>query len=210
MTAIKDSSVETFLADLASRAATPGGGSAAAVLGAMGAALSAMVCHLTIGKKKYASVEAELRGVLERADDLRLRLVAAIAEDVAAFDTVMAAYGLPKGTEAEQQARHAAIQAALRDATDAPLACATLCREVIDLAAIVSEKGNTAVISDGGVAVLCAHAALRSSALNVYVNAKNIDDRAFAEARLAQLAALLGSAATRAESTYKSVVAALG
>jgi formiminotetrahydrofolate cyclodeaminase len=80
---------------------------------------------------------------------------------------------------------------------------------VIDLAAVVSEKGNTAVISDGGVAVLCAHAALRSSALNVYVNAKNIDDRAFAEGRLARLAALLESAGAQAEATYESVAAAL-
>jgi len=209
MTAIKDTTTEQFLTELASRAATPGGGSAAAVMGAMGAALTAMVCHLTIGKKKYAAVEAELRSVLERADALRARLVYAIEEDVAAFNAVMAAYGMPKDTQDQQQDRHAAIQSALREATDAPLACARLCHEVIDLAAIVSEKGNSAVISDGGVAALAAHAALRSAALNVYVNAKAIEDRAFAEDRLHQLDAMLDKAATLAETTYKEVASAL-
>ncbi len=209
MSAIKDATVEVFLADLASRAATPGGGSAAAVMGAMGAALAAMVCHLTIGKKKYAAAEEELRGVLDRADKLRGQLIYAIEEDVAAFSNVMAAYGLPKETEAQQQDRKAAIQAALCDATEAPLQCARLCDEVIELAAVVSEKGNTGVISDGGVAALAAHAALRSAALNVYVNAKALEDRAFAEARLAQIDALLGAATARAESTYGSVAAAL-
>jgi formiminotetrahydrofolate cyclodeaminase len=209
MTAIKDTTTEQFLTELASRAATPGGGSAAAVMGAMGAALTAMVCHLTIGKKKYAAVEAELRSVLERADALRARLVYAIEEDVAAFNAVMAAYGMPKDTQEQQQDRHAAIQSALREATDAPLACARLCHEVIDLAAIVSEKGNSAVISDGGVAALAAHAALRSAALNVYVNAKAIEDRAFAADRLHQLDAMLDKAATLAETTYREVASAL-
>jgi formiminotetrahydrofolate cyclodeaminase len=209
MTSIKDASIEQFLADLASRAATPGGGSAAAVMGAMGAALAAMVCHLTIGKKKYAAVEGELRTVLERADTLRARLVYAIEEDVAAFNSVMAAYGLPKETQEQQQDRQTSIQSALREATDAPLECARLCREVIDLAAIVSEKGNAAVISDGGVAVLAAHAALRSAALNVYVNAKSIEDRAFADDRLRQLDEMLEAAAAAAETTYTGVAAAL-
>jgi len=209
MTAIKDTTTEQFLAELASRAATPGGGSAAAVMGAMGAALTAMVCHLTIGKKKYASVEAELRTVLARADALRSRLVYAIEEDVAAFNAVMVAYGLPKETPDQQQDRHASIQSALRDATDAPLACASLCHEVIDLAAVVSAKGNTAVISDGGVAALAAHAALRSAALNVYVNAKAIEDRAFAEDRLLRLDSMLEAAAALAESTYNDVASAL-
>jgi formiminotetrahydrofolate cyclodeaminase len=97
----------------------------------------------------------------------------------------------------------------LCEATDAPLACARLCHEVIDLAAIVSEKGNPAVISDGGVAALAAHAALRSAALNVYVNAKAIEDRAFAEDRLQQLDSMLEAASARAESTYAGVASAL-
>ncbi len=99
----------------------------------------------------------------------------------------MGAYGLPKGTDDEKAARAAAIQVALRQATDVPLACCRACRAVIDLAEIVADKGNLNVISDAGVAVLSAHAGLRSAALNVYVNAKAIEDRAFAQSRLAEL-----------------------
>ncbi|APH53274.1 Methenyltetrahydrofolate cyclohydrolase [Granulibacter bethesdensis] len=201
----KDESVEAFLEQLASKASTPGGGSAAAVMGAIGAALSSMVCNLTIGKKKYAEVEEELKGVLAQADALRLKLIAAIEEDVQAFDAVMGAYGMPKATEEEQAARKEAIQKALHLATDAPLDCARLCRDAIDLAEIVSRKGNAAVISDGGVAVLAAHAGLRSSALNVYVNAKAIEDRAFAESRLQELQEILGSAGEKTEATYELV-----
>jgi len=203
--AIKDDSVEDFLAALASKASTPGGGSAAAIMGGISAALSSMVCNLTIGKKKFAAVEADMTDVLARADSLRARMVYAIEEDVAAFGSVMAAYGRPKATEAEQLDRNEAIQSALRDATEAPLACAGLCHEAIGLAEIVSEKGNPAVISDGGVAVLAAHAALRSSALNVYVNAKAIEDRAFAARKLEALEALLADAGARAEAVYEAV-----
>jgi methenyltetrahydrofolate cyclohydrolase len=205
MAAIKDSSVETFLAELGSKASTPGGGSAAAVMGGVGAALVSMVCHLTIGKKKYAAAEGELTEVLAKADDLRGRLVAAIEEDVSAFDAVMGAYAMPKETEAQQAGRKRAIQAGLRLATEAPLACARLCREVIDLAGVAAEKGNAAVISDAGVAVLAAFAALRSSALNVYVNAKAIEDRGYAEAALRELDALLGDAQHKTEAAYEAV-----
>ena len=109
----------------------------------------------------------------------------------------------------QQQDRLGAIQAALREACDAPLACVKLCAEVIDLAAIVSDKGSATVISDGGVAALAASAALRSAALNVLVNAKAIDDRAFAEARLAELDAISGSATAKAEATIRAVEQAL-
>jgi formiminotetrahydrofolate cyclodeaminase len=207
--AIKDSSVESFLEGLASKAATPGGGSAAAVLGGLGAALTSMVCRLTLGKKKYAAVEAEITGIVGKADDLRLRLVAAIEEDVAAFNAVMAAYGLPKASQDEQETRNKRIQSALLIATQAPLDCAALCREVIDLAALVSEKGNSAVISDGGVAVLAAHAGLRSCALNVYVNARALDDMAQAGSLLARLDELLSGAAEKTEETYAAVKLAL-
>ncbi|WP_187371281.1 methenyltetrahydrofolate cyclohydrolase [Methylobacterium oryzihabitans] len=194
-----------FLDGLASAQPTPGGGGAAAISGAMGAALVSMVCNLTIGKKKYAAVEDELRQVLARAEDLRAALTGMIAEDVAAFDAVMGAYGLPKGTDDEKTARAAAIQVALRQATDVPLACCRACRAVIDLAEIVADKGNLNVISDAGVAVLSAHAGLRSAALNVYVNAKAIEDRAFAQSRLDELEDLLAGAGDLNETTYAVV-----
>ncbi len=105
MTAIKDTEIEQFLDALASNAATPGGGSAAAIIGAMGAALVSMICNLTIGKKKYAEVETELKDVLAKAEMLRRRLTGMIEDDVQAFDAVMAAYGMAKETDADKEAR---------------------------------------------------------------------------------------------------------
>ena len=194
-----------FLDGLASAAPTPGGGGAAAISGAMGAALVSMVCNLTIGKKKYVEVEGELRDVLAKSEALRTRLTGMIADDVAAFDAVMGAYALPKATDEEKAARNETLQAALKVACDVPLACCRACREVVDLAEVVAEKGNLNVVSDAGVAVLSAYAGLRSAALNVYVNAKGLEDRAFADARLSELEGLLGEAGGLNERVYDVV-----
>jgi formiminotetrahydrofolate cyclodeaminase len=205
MTEIKDIAIEPFLDALASNAATPGGGSAAAILGAMGAALVSMVCNLTIGKKKYVEVEGEMKDVLAKAEDLRHRLTGMIQDDVRAFDTVMGAYRMPKETDAEKASRGEAIQAALKLATDVPIACCRVAREVIDLALVVSEKGNLNVISDAGVGVLAANAALRSAALNVFINAKMISDKSFVYAKLKELDGLLAGAEALTEKTYDIV-----
>jgi methenyltetrahydrofolate cyclohydrolase len=202
MARIKDTAVEPFLDALASQAATPGGGSAAAIIGAMGAALVSMVCNLTVGKKKYAEVEGEMKDVLAKSEALRLKLTGMIEDDVTAFDAVMAAYGMAKESDADKAAREKAIQAALKQATEVPLRCCHAAREVIDLAAIASEKGNLNVISDAGVAVLAAYAALRSAALNVFTNARMITDKVFAEAKLKELHALLAGAEGATEKAY--------
>jgi formiminotetrahydrofolate cyclodeaminase len=202
MAQIKDTAVEQFLDQLASSGATPGGGSAAAIIGAMGAALVSMVCNLTIGKKKYANVEAEMKDVLGKAEALRHKLTGMIEDDVKAFDAVMGAYGMAKETDADKAAREQAIQAALKQATDVPMRCCHAARAVIDLAEIASAKGNLNVISDAGVAVLAAYAALRSAALNVFTNAKMITDRTFAEAKLKELDKLLAGAETATEKAY--------
>jgi formiminotetrahydrofolate cyclodeaminase len=202
MAKFKDTAVEPFLDALASQAATPGGGSAAAIMGAMGAALVSMVCNLTIGKKKYAEVEAEMKDVLAKSEALRAKLTGMIEDDVKAFDAVMAAYGMAKETDADKAAREKAIQAALKQATEVPLRCCHAAREVIDLAAIASDKGNLNVISDAGVAVLAAYAALRSAALNVFTNARIITDKIFAEAKLKELHALLAGAESATEKAY--------
>jgi formiminotetrahydrofolate cyclodeaminase len=201
----ENETIQNFLDGLASSAPTPGGGGAAAISGAMGAALVSMVCNLTIGKKKYVEVEGELKEILAKSEALRGELTGMIADDVAAFDAVMGAYGLPKETDAQKAARAETIQAALKTATDVPLACCRACRAVIDLAETVAEKGNLNVISDAGVAVLSAYAGLRSAALNVYVNAKGLDDRAFAEERLKALETLLGEAGALNEKVYEVV-----
>jgi len=202
MAKIKDTAVEPFLDALASQAATPGGGSAAAIIGAMGAALVSMVCNLTIGKKKYAEVEGEMKDVLAKSEALRLKLTGMIEDDVTAFDAVMAAYGMAKESDADKAAREKAIQAALKQATEVPLRCCHAAREVIDLAAIASDKGNLNVISDAGVAVLAAYAALRSAALNVFTNARMITDKIFAEAKLKELHVLLEGAESATEKAY--------
>lgn len=191
---IKDMPLQPFLDQLASGSSTPGGGSAAGVMGAMGAALVSMVCHFTVGREKYAAVDAQMRRVLDEAEAARANLTEAIAADVRVFDQVMAAYGLPKASDEEKAARSAAIQLALKDATDVPLACARACAEVIRLSAEAAAHGNTNVISDAGVAVMAAYAGLKSAALNVYINVGNIKDTEFTSTRVAELEALLAEA----------------
>jgi methenyltetrahydrofolate cyclohydrolase len=207
---IKQSSIERFLDELASRNATPGGGSAAAVMGAMAAALLSMVCNLTIGKAKYRGVEQELSAVLARTEQLRKQLTEMIEEDVASFGAVMAAYAMPRQTQEQSVLRAQAIQTALKVATQVPLRCCRVCREIIDLSIVVAQKGNSNVVSDAGVAVLTAHAALRSGALNVMINAKVMTDRQFATSRLAELDALLSHASAATEGCYQSVRKAIG
>jgi len=199
---ITDSSIEAFLDGLASQSATPGGGSAAAIMGAKGAALVSMVCNLTIGKQKYREVEDEMKVVLAKSEALRAALTGMVQDDVHAFDQVMAAYGMAKETDAEKTARSAAIQAALKEATEVPLKCCRAAREVVDLGAVAAQKGNLNVISDAGVAVLAAYAALRSAALNVYTNVKMITDKAFADAKLKELETLLSGAEGVTEEAY--------
>ncbi len=205
MNIVHDQSVESFLDALASKSPTPGGGSAVAVLGAMGAALVSMVANLTIGKKNYEAVEAEMVDALSAADHLRGRILALVAADISAFDQVMAAYGLPKETDQEKAARSEAIQLGLKAATEAPLACAELCREVILLSRSVAEQGNRNVISDAGVAVLSAHAGFRSAVLNVHVNTGTIRDAEFVASALARLEDCGKELDAIAETTYEIV-----
>lgn len=202
---IKDQSVHEFLGALASKAATPGGGSAAAVMGAMGAALVSMVCNLTLGKKGYEAVEGEMQAVLARAETMRDRLTDMVRADVEVFTEVMAAYGLPKDGEAQKVARGDAIQVALKAATEVPLDCARLCAELVLLSKSVAQHGNKNVISDVGVAMLAAYAALRSAALNVYINAGAIKDRTFVEERLAELDRILYGMGALTEEVYQLV-----
>jgi len=203
---ILDQSVHRFLDELASSAPTPGGGSAAAVMGAMGAALLSMVCRLTVGKKDYESVEASMREALARSESLREQLTAMVAADVQVFEALMAAYKLPRSTDQEKLARGQAIQEALKQATDVPLECAAACAEVLDLSRQVALQGHRSVISDAGVAALVAHAALRSAALNVFINVPSIQDAEFVRSRGARLDALLARCSEASEQVYQTVL----
>jgi formiminotetrahydrofolate cyclodeaminase len=202
--------VATFLDDLAGAAPTPGGGSAAAVMGAMGAALVSMVCNVTLGKKGQEEVAPHMRAVRDDSERLRSRLTAMVAEDIAAFDGLMAAYRLPKSTDAEKSHRTDAIQASLRAATETPLACARACAQVVALSRRAGEKGYSGVVSDAGVGVLAAHAALRSAALNVFINAPSLKDRAYADAALAEIEKLLADSAIESEAIFQLVRSRLG
>jgi len=203
-------SVEKFLDDLAGGDPTPGGGSAAAIAGAMGAALVSMVCNVTLGKKGYENVESEMRAILQESEKVRGRLTAMVAEDIAAFDGIMAAYKLPKATDADKAVRAAAIQACLRKATEVPLECARVCAEVIALSRRASEHGYLNVISDGGVGVLAGYTGLRGAALNVYINAPSLKDRVFADKATAELENLLKHCAAESEAVYALVRSKLG
>jgi len=202
---IKDKSLQVFLDELASSAPTPGGGSGAAIMGAMGAALVSMVCNLTIGKKGYEEVEDHLKDVLKQAEALRDRLTDMIRADVEVFDRLMASYGLPKETDEEKSVRSEEIQASLKEATDVPLNCARACAEAIELCRDAAEKGNLNVISDAGVAVVAADAAMKSAALNVYINVGSIKDKAFAEERSTELEKILKGADGQTSEIYELV-----
>ncbi len=205
MTEIKDKSIEVFLEELASKQATPGGGSAAAVMGAQSAALTSMVCNLTIGKPKYIEVEEDMQALLKQSEALRVLLTDMIKADVDVFDKLMACYGLPKNSDEEKVARSTQIQAVLKEATIVPLECAKACAKAIQLSRIAAEKGNLGVISDAGVAAMAGYGALKSAALNVYINTGTLKDRDFADANLQALKALMSDSEAEAEQVYQVV-----
>lgn len=203
---IKDKSIQALLEELASSTPTPGGGSAAALAGAMGAALISMVCSLTVGRKRFAEVEDELRGVLEEAQTLQRQLAGLADADSQAFDQVMAAYRLPKATDEEQAARQVAIQAAFRQATQVPLETVTACAAVIGLAGQVVSKINPNALSDAGVATLVAEAGLRGAQLNVAINLVNIHDNDFVQGAQKELDRALSSISQEKERVFSYVL----
>ena len=195
----KHQSLQAFLDQLASPSATPGGGSAAAIMGAMGAALVSMVANLTLGKPKYQAVEAEMQEILARAELLRAKLTQAMEEDIAAYNQVMATYRLPQKTEEDKARRQLARQSALKTATLVPLNCARLCAEVLELCRQAAEQGNANAVIDAGIGALAAQAALRACALNVAVNLKALGDASFAQACRSELEQILSSSLPKAE-----------
>jgi glutamate formiminotransferase / formiminotetrahydrofolate cyclodeaminase len=171
---------EEFLDALAAGTATPGGGSAAAYAGAMAAALASMVAHLTIGKKKYAPVEAQMQRLLEETHSLRAHLIQAVQRDAVAFDAVMAAYRMPQASAGEKQARQNAIQSAIWKATDEPLNTARTVIRVMELLSQLIQTGNLNAISDAASGFALAQAAFRGAGLNVRINLKSLEDASLA------------------------------
>lgn len=162
----------SFVNAVADGSPTPGGGAVASLAGALSAALGEMVARVTIGKKRYADVEETMQAIVQAAGDLRLRLVAAIDEDIAAFDAVMEAFRLPK----DAPERGAAIQEATIHAADVPLNVARMAVDAMELAGQAARQGNKNATTDAGTAVLMGLAAVEAAVLNVRVNATGLDD----------------------------------
>ncbi len=177
--------LDDWLDRLASAAPAPGGGAAAALAGALGAALVSMVAHFTVVRPKYAAVEADAQTLLQTSEALRADLTALVAADAQAYQEVAEAYRRPKATESERMARAIAVQSALDTATDVPLRIAESARATLALAARIAEIGNRTVLTDAGGAALLARAAQRAALLNVHANLAALRDdqrrAAFAE-----------------------------
>lgn len=173
--------VNEFIDEVASNSPAPGGGSVAALAGALGAALTAMVSNLTIGKKKYLGVQQEMESVLKQSETLRVLFAQLIDDDAEAFNTVMSAINLPKETEEEKIQRTGAIQLATKHATEIPLRVMQLCEQALVLTQAAAEKGNVNSISDAGVAALMLHAACLGARLNVQINLGSLKDSLFVQ-----------------------------
>lgn len=168
-----------LLDEVASSSPAPGGGSVSALAGSLGAALTSMVCRLTIGKKSYVDVQPQMESILKRSEELRTKLTAIVDEDTEAFKKVMAAFALPKDTDEQKAQRDKSIQEATRTATLVPLRLMESCEEGIELAKFVAERGNKNSLSDAGVSLLLFHSAANGAALNVRINLSGLKDTAF-------------------------------
>lgn len=184
---VLDQTVGSWLEDLASDSPAPGGGAAAAMNAAVGAALVAMVCNLTIGKPRYAEHEPLMRQTLAEVTALRAQAVQLAADDAAAFGAVTDAYKLPKDTDAAKSARTEAIQAALVGAADVPLRTAAVAAAIIDHAGRIMDGANVNVLSDVAVAAASARAALDAAVINVEINLGAMNDPARRDALRAEL-----------------------
>lgn len=199
-----------FIDELASAAPTPGGGGAAAYCGALAAALASMVGNLTVGKKRYAEVEDDVRAALERLDAMRAQLVALVDEDARAFEPLASAYRMPKSTPEEAAAKDRAMQEALIGACEAPLAIMRLCSTVIDECEFLAREGSRMAVSDAGVAVAFARAALLGASLNVYINVGSISDEGRSRAYREEADGLIADGVAQADAVYAYVAGTLG
>lgn len=202
-------SCEAFLEDLAGNAPAPGGGGAAALVGAAGAALGNMVGSLTVGKKKYAAVEADILVLNRRAATLRKRLEGLVQADADAFTPLAAAYKLPKETPEQQAHKAAVLETALEGACAVPLEIMSACCEGIALAAEYAEKGSVMAVSDAGCAALFCKAALQAAGLNVSINTRLMADNAHAAALNAQADAMLAEFVPQADQIYEKLTHSL-
>lgn len=174
----QDKNLMEFTTELASKAAVPGGGGASALVGAVGVSLGNMVGALTVGKKKYADVEEDIKVLMEQAEVLRVKLLDLIEADAACFAPLAKAYGIPK----EDPNRDAIMEDALKTACSVPMDIMRAVCEAIALMMEFANKGSALAISDAGCGAVCCKAALQGASLNVFINTKSMKDRETAEA----------------------------
>lgn len=176
---LTDLPVSRFLDTAASAEPVPGGGSVSALCGALAAALTRMVAHLTVGRKKYAAHEADMMQIIDRAGLLQAELTGLIDLDAEAYADVMNAYRMPKATETEQILRAEAVERATRHAAEVPLTVARTVARILPDIARVGADGNRNAVTDACVAAMCASAAIRGALLNVRVNIASLSDEMF-------------------------------
>ncbi len=199
-----------FVASVAAPTPAPGGGTVAALAGALGAALSQMVAGLTIGKKKYAAVEAEMKEIALQASGLVNELTSLMKRDADAYTAVMAAYKLPDEPETAATAKKNAIATALVGAAEVPLETARACVRVLELAAAVAARGNTNAVSDAGVAALLSEAACKGAIYNVRINVSSLEDKSRGARLVEECGRLLSLASERANAVTTMVERAIG
>jgi formiminotetrahydrofolate cyclodeaminase len=192
--------LSSYLDDLAAKLPAPGGGSAAALLGAIGAALVSMVANFTVGKDAYKEVEEDIRRILEESEALRDRLIQLVDEDVSAYEKVSKAFKLPKGPERERE-----VENALRDASKVPSEVLERSFKVLELAGELAEKGNPSLITDVGIAALSALVAMKSAALNIEINLKWMKDEEFSRKMRDSYQPLLERGTKMEEETLRKV-----
>lgn len=198
-----DSAVTNYLDDLASNQPAPGGGSAAALAGALGAALGSMVANFTVGKEKFAAVEEQAQAALAECEQLRAALTDLVQADVEAYGRYTAAAGLPRSTEAEKAHRAQVIQQAIMAAAAVPMEVCRKCYAVLEVSQQLLKIGNPNLVSDVGCAAELAYAALRAALLNVEVNHAFIRNDAYIAAQKEELAALLPKAKVLRDSIWE-------
>lgn len=198
--------VTEFVNLMASDAPAPGGGSAAALEGALGAALTAMVCALTVGKKKYADVQELAVESQKKAEDLKARFVDVMDRDTEAFNAVSAVFAMPKDTDEQKAARKAAMQEALKGCTKTPFEMMQLACETLELTRSLVGRLNASAASDLGCSALALRAAIQGAWLNVLINISGIADEAFAAEYRKNGEALLAKALPLADEIYEEIL----
>lgn len=194
-------SCEEFVEVLASNAPVPGGGGAAALVGAIGTALGNMVGSLTVGKKKYADVEAEIVELKGRSDALQRRFLDLVAQDAVCFEPLSKAYGIPK----DNPDRDRILEDATLTACSVPMEIMEACCEAIDIIRVFAEKGSRLAVSDAGCGAACCKAALMSASLNVFINTKSMKNREKAEELNAKANGMLDQYCALADEIFAAV-----